>query len=107
MQGGRRRLDAGAQRPAWPKQIHIIDAIPLTSVGKIYKPQLRCDAAQRQVSALLNAQPGLEGVRVSVREGGRRGLQVQVSLPPAAHGRQAAVEQLLAGFLFEAQVRLA
>ena len=93
-----------AERPAWPRQIHIIDAIPLTSVGKIYKPQLRCDAAQRQLSALLNAQPGLEGARVSVREGGRRGLQVQVALPASAQASQAAVEQTLAGFLFEATV---
>ena len=29
---------------AWSKQIHIVDAIPLTTVGKIYKPQLRCIA---------------------------------------------------------------
>ena len=38
------------ERPAWPKQIHIVEAIPLTTVGKIYKPQLRCDAAARLVT---------------------------------------------------------
>ena len=39
-----------AERPAWPKHIHVIEAIPLTSVGKIFKPQLRCDAATRLVT---------------------------------------------------------
>ncbi|HCX15774.1 MAG TPA: acyl-CoA synthetase, partial [Afipia sp.] len=36
-----------AERPAWPKQVIVIDAIPMTSVGKIFKPQLRTDAVQR------------------------------------------------------------
>ena len=94
------------ERPAWPKQIHVVEAIPLTSVGKIYKPQLRCDAAQRQVQQLLRAEPGLADAQVTVREGGRRGLQVQVNLPAPAHGSRAAAEQLLAGFLFEATVTL-
>jgi len=38
-----------AERPAWPKQVFVIDAIPMTSVGKIFKPQLRNDAVQRVV----------------------------------------------------------
>lgn len=39
--------------PAWPRQIHLVDAIPLTSVGKIYKLQLRCDAATRLVTQIV------------------------------------------------------
>jgi|OpeIllAssembly_1097287.scaffolds.fasta_scaffold50512_2 fatty-acyl-CoA synthase len=33
-----------AERPAWPRHIHIVDAAPLTSVGKISKPPLRSTA---------------------------------------------------------------
>jgi fatty-acyl-CoA synthase len=90
------------ERPAWPKQIHVVDTIPVTTVGKIYKPQLRCDAAVRVVHALLRAQ-GVDG-EVQVREGGKRGLSVQVRLPAAARGAAAAIEQALAGFLFESVV---
>ena len=93
-----------AERPAWPKQIHIVDAIPLTSVGKIYKPQLRCDAASRLVTGLVHDRLALPDARVHVQEGGRRGMRVRVTLPAAAVGSVPAVERELAGYLFEAEV---
>ena len=93
------------ERPAWPKQIHIVDAIPLTTVGKIYKPQLRCDAAARLVTQVLRSQLGLVDVKVQVSEGGRRGMQVRVQLPAADD--VSAVQQALASYLFEAQVSVA
>ena len=93
------------ERPAWPKQIHIVDAIPLTSVGKIYKPQLRCDAASRLVTRLVRDQLALPDARVQVQEGGRRGMRVSVTLPEAAAASVPAVERELAGYLFEAEVR--
>lgn len=92
------------ERPAWPKLIHVIDAIPLTTVGKIYKPQLRCDAAQRLVARLVAEELAIADARVQVNEGGRRGLRVSVALPETARLSAALVEQALAGFLFEAEV---
>ena len=41
------------ERAANPVQLYLIDNIPLTGVGKIFKPQLRWDAAQRRVCELL------------------------------------------------------
>ncbi len=95
------------ERPAWPKQIHIIDAIPLTSVGKIYKPQLRCDAAARLVRQVVGAQLKIVGANVDVSEGGRRGMRVSVTLPEAARHAAPAVEQALAAYLFETVVTVA
>jgi fatty-acyl-CoA synthase len=94
------------ERPAWPKHIFIIDAMPLTSVGKIFKPKLRCDAAERLVQQVLSEQHGLTTAHVLAREGGRRGLLVQVSLPAAARLSVPLVEQALARYLFEAEVRV-
>jgi fatty-acyl-CoA synthase len=93
-----------AERPAWPKQIHIVEAIPLTSVGKIYKPQLRCDAAARLVTRVVHDQLGLAGARVQVDEGGRRGMRVEVTLPAAHALSVPVVQQTLAAYLFEAEV---
>lgn len=93
-----------AERPAWPKQIHIVDAIPLTSVGKIYKPQLRCDAAARLVKRVVCGQLGQPDAQVQVDEGGRRGLKVSVTLPAGAQQAVPSVEQALAGYLFESRV---
>lgn len=53
------------ERAAVPVQVVAIAAMPLTGVGKIYKPALRLDAAQRAFAAAL-APLGAEGVAVSV-----------------------------------------
>ena len=68
-----------ASAPAWPKQIHVVDAIPLTSVGKIYKPELRCDAARRVLESLLAERLG-DTPGVVVHPGGPHGLRVEVTL---------------------------
>jgi len=81
--------------------------ILLTSVGKIYKPQLRCDAASRLVTRLVREQLGVPDAKVHVHEGGRRGMRVRVGLPAAAAGAAPAVERELAAYLFKAEVGIA
>jgi fatty-acyl-CoA synthase len=93
-----------AERPAWPRHIHIVDAIPLTTVGKIYKPQLRCDAASRLVNQVVGGQLGLNEAQVQVREEGQRGMTVTVLLPHADSPTISQVRQALSPFLFETQV---
>ena len=50
------------ERAAVPVQIYFTDAIPLTAVGKVFKPALRLDATRRAVGRLLArlAPPGAE-----------------------------------------------
>lgn len=43
-----------AERPSVPKHIYVLPAMPVTSVGKIFKPALRCLAAQNAVSGMLS-----------------------------------------------------
>ncbi len=92
------------ERPAWPKQIHIVEAIPLTLVGKIYKPPLRCDAAARLVARVVREQCGVADAQVQASDGGRRGLRVSVVVPRAAQAKVPDVENILAGYLFETVV---
>jgi fatty-acyl-CoA synthase len=92
------------ERPAWPKQIHLVDAIPVTAVGKIYKPQLRCDAAARVVTRVVHAELALPDATVQVSQGGRRGMRVRVTLPHAARSAVENVERALAAYLFDAEV---
>lgn len=48
------------ERPAVPKQVHILQAMPTTPVGKIFKPALRRMAALNAVRNALS-QAGLQG----------------------------------------------
>jgi fatty-acyl-CoA synthase len=71
------------ERAAVPKAIRIVPALPLTAVGKIFKPALK----QREVEdALADALHGA-GVAVAAlraRSDARRGLVVEATLGPGA-----------------------
>jgi fatty-acyl-CoA synthase len=94
------------ERPAWPKHILSIDAIPLTTVGKIYKPSLRCDAAKTRIADLVQNELGLASARVDVVAGGSRGMRVTVTLSEDDPSSVGEVQTALAAFLFEAQVQM-
>jgi fatty-acyl-CoA synthase len=93
-----------AERPAWPRHIHVVDAIPLTPVGKIYKPQLRGDATTRLVRQVVQGELGLDEVEIQAREGGRRGMTVTVCLPAAQRPSLERVRQALGAYLFDVEV---
>ncbi|MDG1009803.1 MAG: acyl-CoA synthetase, partial [Amylibacter sp.] len=83
-----------------------IGAIPLTTVGKIYKPSLRCDAAKTKITDLVQNELGLIDACVDVVAGGSRGMRVTVILPEDNRSSTGEVEDALAAFLFEARVQV-
>ncbi len=76
------------ERAAVPVQLYVVDAIPLTAVGKVFKPSLRTDAAERAVrrmlAPILQAQGCTAEVRVDPHPQHGTLLTVQVSGPPGA-----------------------
>jgi fatty-acyl-CoA synthase len=71
-----------AERPAMPKRIDVIEAMPLTAIGKIFKPALRQRATLRAIAAALEPLRA-QGWHTEVSEaGGGDGVVVSVS-PPA------------------------
>lgn len=57
-----------SERPAMPKDVIIIDAIPTTAVGKVFKPQLRWNIAQKHFSEILSPFED-ERLKISVEVG--------------------------------------
>ena len=57
-----------AERPAVPKRIEILAALPTTAVGKVYKPALRAIATQRVLETGLEERGLRDRVRVGVVE---------------------------------------
>lgn len=92
------------ERPAWPKKIYIVDDIPVTGVGKVFKPQLRSDAARRLLREQLATLLDPDEVEIDVVMGGTRGMEVTIGLPPEHAERRAEVEKLLEGYLFNFKV---
>ncbi|MEO1038204.1 MAG: acyl-CoA synthetase [Pseudomonadota bacterium] len=67
-----------AERPAAPKAVRILETMPVTAVGKIFKPALREQAAGQAAQAALN-KAGVKGAQISPRTEKARGLIVAVS----------------------------
>ena len=85
------------ERPAVPKAIRIIAEMPVTAVGKIFKPALREDAAVHAAREALDG-AGLTGLEVTARTEKQRGLVVRVS--GVTDENERAVAGALADFAF-------
>ena len=94
------------ERPAWPKKIQVIDTIPLTTVGKIYKPGLRCEAAKLKISDLVHNEMNLHKADIEVIEGGARGMRITVSVDEVDQLSVPDIKQMLAAYLFETRVKV-
>ena len=97
------------ERAAVPVQIIPIDPMPLTGVGKVFKPQLRWDAAQRVFSGVLT--PLLErGIDCKVKVGahGSHGSVATVTLSGVGQAEREAVTNevhaMLAPFVIRHEV---
>lgn len=74
------------ERPAVPKRVVVLDALPLTAVGKVYKPALRLRAAELKLQEVLSAAvPGV-ALKVAVSEKGA-GCVAEVSVDAARDPR--------------------
>ena len=94
------------ERPAWPKIIKIIDKIPLTTVGKIFKPQLRCLATKLKVVDLLKTEFGIDNANINVNMGGTKGIIVSIKLAKSNNNFIGKIESTLANFTFESKVQV-
>jgi acyl-CoA synthetase (AMP-forming)/AMP-acid ligase II len=83
-----------AERAALPKHIEILDELPKTAVGKVFKPDLRRRAIRRVFDEEL-ASKGVSARVAEVVEDKKRGLVARVS------GRKADEEQTVAEILGE------
>lgn len=66
-----------AERAAYPKHIEIVDELPKTAVGKVFKPELRKLAITRVYNAAL-AEAGIAAEVVEVAENKRTGLTARL-----------------------------
>jgi fatty-acyl-CoA synthase len=69
-----------AERAALPKAVHIVEALPLTAVGKIFKPALRAREIESVVRATISEFTDVAVERLEVRHDQRRGLLAHARL---------------------------
>ncbi len=97
-----------AERAAVPKEIYLIDRLPLTAVGKIYKPALKEDAMKRAtMDALKDFDPDSnKGLKISVAADRTYGtvavIEIDSSVPDGDIDR---IRQIMAQFGFHTIIK--
>lgn len=99
------------EAPAKPKSVIVIENMPMTNVGKIYKPELRAMAASRVVAAAVEQVCGELGVDAAARprvgHEGERLVEVRIdsaAVGPLAAALQQQIEAALAPLPFKTRV---
>jgi fatty-acyl-CoA synthase len=84
------------ERPAVPKEIVVLEKLPLTSVGKPMKHVLQLDAAKRVFNAALS--PLSCAWELNIVNTGGSGLAITLLLKDAKESARAAAEQILSAY---------
>jgi fatty-acyl-CoA synthase len=82
--------------PALPRRLFVLEQMPMTAVGKIYKPALRQDCARRHLLEVLQAEPV---ANLTVREEPGRGQIVRIELAASEAGAGETSRQRIAAML--------
>lgn len=81
------------ERAAIPKAIHVIERIPLTAVGKPFKPALVWRETEDALVSALSTVVGIDRFCVEVGQDARHGTLARVSLLDVPANRRATLEQ--------------
>ncbi|MDI1269415.1 MAG: AMP-binding protein [Polaromonas sp.] len=87
--------------PALPRRLFVVEQLPMTAVGKVFKPALRQDCAQRHLLEVLQGEPI---ATLAMREEPGRGQVVRIELIAAdescTHETRQRITTNLKGYLF-------
>ena len=95
-----------AERAASPAEVQILPQMPLTGVGKIFKPALRQIAARQALEGAI-AELRLDGIGVEVAPHPKYGALATVSAgAPLTPAHEAALRELLGRFQVKTELVL-
>lgn len=89
------------ERPAVPKEVIIVDQLPLTAVGKPQKHLLQVDAARRALEHALREVHGSWQLDVGMEQGG---LMLTVTVAPQQDQARSQVQEILSNFAIRSRV---
>jgi fatty-acyl-CoA synthase len=94
------------ERAAIPKEVIILDEVPLTPVGKIFKPALRWDAIRRVYEKELEALGDLtESLEITVTEDKVHGSLATLTVKPAGGASKKEIEEKIEEILARFTIR--
>ncbi len=77
-----------SEPPALPRRLFVVDQLPLTTVGKVYKPALRQDCTRRLLLEVLEGEP-IADLAVREEPGGFRVVCLELAAADEGSAREA------------------
>lgn len=93
------------ERPAVPKRVVLLEALPMTAIGKVFKPELRLRAIEIKLTECLREwAPGVAARVQALEQGGRQTAVITVAGPPDGALRER-LQQGLAAMAVQTELR--
>ncbi len=93
-----------SERAAVPKEIRIVEEIPLTAVGKIFKPSLRLMSMRYVLEQELEELLGQTGFEVEVEACSKHGQKATIHLGPDAMTERSAIQKCLGSYAIHYEI---
>lgn len=95
-----------AERAALPKSIHILEEMPLTAVGKLFKPALVCDEIYKVIESTLKEHYSNTEYSIKVSPDKKKGINAIITFTndKALENIQEQVKQLFTPYSFNYQI---
>lgn len=92
------------ERPAVPRRVVLLDALPMTAIGKVFKPELRLRAIEIKLSETLRDwAPGVPATVQARDDAGRQRVRIAFAAP-ADEALRETVLKGLAAMAFEVEI---
>lgn len=95
-----------SERAATPKQVIVLDDMPTTAIGKIFKPQLNCYQVELVIEAAISAIPNLtnELINVAASPSKQHGILAIIELSDELDDIQIKVAEALANYAIHYEI---
>ncbi|XQW84980.1 AMP-binding protein [Thalassotalea piscium] len=92
------------ERAAMPKTIHIIEEMPLTAVGKMYKPELVCREIYQVIVSAITSDFDAEQYHITVAPDKKQGIVAHINIASEEASTQEIINARLAEYSFNYKV---
>ncbi|MEE2764676.1 MAG: acyl-CoA synthetase [Pseudomonadota bacterium] len=89
------------ERAAVPKAIHIVTELPVTAVGKVFKPELEMQEIEKCIQDLALSEIPEQQIEVNVKQDPKHGILADVILIDADDGTRSSFARKLGQFTFK------
>lgn len=93
------------ERAAIPKEIHLVHELPLTAVGKVFKPALEMQEIEKTVHSVLQQHITPEHYELNVYQNSKKGILADIRLLQVNSNTHDAIHLSLGQYVFKFEIR--